>query len=701
MFAYQKLGCMDVLAVNKNSDNYRYLLLITILIFLFTFVYPVNKVCSQSYSWSDFVEYVHTEMNDEMQETETEEWLEELMNMHEHPVNINVASKEELAGIPFLTDSQIEDIQAYIYRYGPMKMMHELLLVPSVGYWERMFLPLFLYASSDIPVEKKSFKLKNLFEYGENELITKLDIPLYQRDGYKDYDRETLLKSPNKKYLGNPLYHNIRYGYRYGDKLSAGFTAEKDPGEPFGSYGNRSYDMFSFHALLKTDGRLKSLALGDYKLHFGQGLVLGTGSMSGKSLHASVSASGQGIKRFFSTSEMPHFRGAAATVRLNKTEVTLFVSQNRNDATLNTDGTVATWRKDGYHRTLSEMDRKHNLTSRTAGGNILWNASQGYAGLVGYYQHFNRSFVPGADFYRMYYPSGKEFGVLGAYYGFHRYRFSASGEAGYSFNRRGWAALNTFAYRFNSRYRLKLLHRYYSHRYSSFYSGAFSENTSVTDENGIYAGVEASPLDYLQVEAYADVFYFKWPRYGLSHSSGGYDGLLRIRSRCSANVSALFSYRVKKKEKFDIYRTYHQLKARIEYTPFNNLVLKYTVAYNHTRSSAVAPGDGILISQQAGYRFSSDRLRLSLYAAYFRCNDYESRLYDYEPTLLYTFAFPSYNGEGIRLSLTGRWTFCSRWTLLGKYGLTGYFDRNSIGTGPQRIARSSKNDISVQLRYVF
>lgn len=682
----------------RCNDGYRQCSVITLLIASFLLLFSVDKVCAQYYSWSDFMEYVQAGQDDEKRNIE--EGMEELIELHEHPVNLNMASEEDLTKIPFLTQAQIEDILAYVYRYGPMKTISELMFVKSVGYEERMILPLFFYVA-DPPVEKKPFKLKNLLKYAKNELITTLNVPLYQLDGYKEYEREILLKSPNKKYLGNALYHNIRYRYTYGNKVYAGFTAEKDAGEPFGSYGNWSYDAFSFHALLKTDGILKTLALGDYKLSFGQGVVFGMGALFTKNICTSVSASNQGIKRFFSTSEVPHFRGAAATLRINKGELTLFVSQTRNDATLNKDGTVATWRKDGYHRTLGEMERKHNLLSRTLGGNILWNYARGYVGATGYYQHFNRSFEPGNAFYRMYYPTGKTFGVLGTYYSFHSYRFAMFGETGYSSDRKGVAAVHILTYRFGSHYRIKCLHRYYSPRYHSFYSGSFAENSSATNENGLYIGVEAIPVNYIQLEAYADVFRFKWPRYGLSHSSGGYEGMFRLSGRFSQTASAVFSYRVKRKEKFDVYRTYHQLKIQGEFTPIEKITLKTAIAYNHTSSVEAPSGDGWLVSQKVAYQTGEDRLQCSLYAAYFHCNDYESRLYDYEPLLMYTYAFPAYYGEGIRLSLTGRWKIGAGWTFLYKYSLTNYFDRNSIGSGTQRLNHSSKNDLNFQLRYTF
>ena len=35
---------------------------------------------------------------------------------------------------------------------------------------------------------------------------------------------------------GEPFYHSLRYSYTFEDRLQAGFVAEKDAGEPFGTH---------------------------------------------------------------------------------------------------------------------------------------------------------------------------------------------------------------------------------------------------------------------------------------------------------------------------------------------------------------------------------------------------------------------------------------------------------------------------------
>ena len=95
----------------------------------------------------------------------------------------------------------------------------------------------------------------------------------------------------------------MKYSFRYSDRLYAGVVAEKDAGEPFGALHNRyGYDYYSFYLLLKNCGRLKALAVGNYRLSFGQGLVISTDYLMGKTIYASsFNSRSSGIKKHSST----------------------------------------------------------------------------------------------------------------------------------------------------------------------------------------------------------------------------------------------------------------------------------------------------------------------------------------------------------------------------------------------------------------
>lgn len=90
-------------------------------------------------------------------------------------------------------------------------------------------------------------------------------------------------KNPNKQYLGYGYYHNLRYSFHYRDQIYAGITAEKDAGEPFFTGQNKKgYDFYSLYLLIRNIGHIKTLALGNYRVSYGYGLVINTDFGMGK-----------------------------------------------------------------------------------------------------------------------------------------------------------------------------------------------------------------------------------------------------------------------------------------------------------------------------------------------------------------------------------------------------------------------------------
>ena len=178
---------------------------------------PVLEAQNTSVSlWEENIE----QLSMDEEEKNWEDELEELSNRLHEPVNINVTTKHELEQFSFLSDIQIENILAYVYIHGQMQTIYELQLVEEM---DKHTIDLLLPFVCVHPVaEKKGFpRLKSLLKYGKQEVLTRLDVPFYTRKGYQ------------KNYLGPAMYHSLRYGYRYGDYLQMGITAEKDAGEPF------------------------------------------------------------------------------------------------------------------------------------------------------------------------------------------------------------------------------------------------------------------------------------------------------------------------------------------------------------------------------------------------------------------------------------------------------------------------------------
>lgn len=543
-------------------------------------IYPVDKVGAQHYSWEEFVEKISVDEYEDGEDLSP--LLEELAALHEHPFNLNTATKDDLEQLPFLDGDEIEEILAYVYRYGPMQSLGELMLIEELDYQTRQFLTLFVYVENPVE-EKEKLRLKTLLKGGRHEVTSRLDVPLYKRDGYKIPEDEVLLKNPNKVYLGNPLYHNIRYTYQYRNRLFWGFTAEKDAGEPFGSYGNKAYDAYSFHFLLKDCGKLTALALGDYRLGFGEGLVVNSDFSLGKSTLFNMGDTRPSIKKFSSTSETSFFRGIAAAFRFGRVDMSAFYSYLPTDATLRKDGTISSLKTDGLHRTLLELSKKHNVTEQSVGTDVTWNTGYFSLGATVFYQHFSRSFSKGTELYRQYYPDGKDFLNAGLHYRWHRDRFSFSGETAFSSVYGGWATLNKAIYRFNHRYSMVALQRLFTYQYVGLRANSFSEGGAVRNESGFYTGVEASPLNELKLSAYVDYFYFPWAKFGIPHTSEGVEGVFQVDWVVSGKWELSGRYQLKRKERYGQPYLYHKLKVQAQCMPSKFWEWRGVVRYTRVR----------------------------------------------------------------------------------------------------------------------
>lgn len=668
--------------------------------FCFLQCYIVDNVCAQQYSWEEFVEKISTSEEDGEYEY-LNPVLDDLAELHENPFNLNEATAKDLEQLPFLDGSTIEDILFYIYRYGPLQSLGELKMIDKLDYQIRQFLTLFVYVAP-VKKEKEKVKLKTLLKEGRREVLSRLDVPLYKRDGYKIPSDEILLKNPNKVYLGNGLYSNLRYRYRYRNKLYWGFSAEKDAGEPFGSYGNRGYDHYSFHLLLKDCGKLKTLALGDYRMSFGEGLVVNTDFSLGKTMMLNFLDSRKGIKKFSSVAETSFFRGVASTFQTGQFEFSAFYSYLPMDATLKKDGTVSSLKTDGLHRTWLELSKKNNLKEQATGGNITWHGRYLSVGLTGLYQHFNIPFSTGTDLYRRYYPSGKDFVNMGINYAFRYDRFSLSGETAFSNVHKGWATLNKAAYRFSHKYSLMVLQRLFTYQYTGLRANSFSEGSSVANESGWYVGVEMLPINELKIFAYVDYFYFPWYKYRTSHSSQGVEGNLQVEWHpygSKWNVSGY--YQLKRKERNGEPYLYNKVKLQLQYAPMQLLNIRLLGRYTDIRDIYGRHTHGYMVGSTARWTEKKDKIRLSLSCVYFNSKDYKAPMSFYEPSLLYAFSFISLYGEGIRHSVNVRWNITRNWHFMMKYGMTAYFDRDEIGSGLQLIDGNRKSDLSFQLQCRF
>ena len=666
---------------------------------------------AQFATWETFVEQLHTEY-EERGQAAFESVYEGYAFLHANPININRADSTELESLGFLSPQQIAGIHQYISRHGALQTLGELMLIPELDYHTRQLLSYFVTfgpLSQTKPTPRAQWH--RMLTQGRSELSTRLDIPCYQRAGYAPRTPSQQAAAPSRYYLGNALYHNLRYHYRYGSQLSWGIGAEKDAGEPIFTAAQPLPDYLSGYLQIGNKGIMKNLVIGNYRLHFGQGLVINSDfALSKTMLLQGLNQPSSTIKPHRGLAEANYYTGAAATWSWKAWELTTFASHRPIDATLNGEA-ISSLKTDGYHRTSLEQARRGNTRSTLFGAHLRYAAHGFHGGLTAMRQSFSRPFAPSTKPYQKYATQRHAFTNVSIDYAWHHHRLSLSGETAID-GQGALATLNVLRVKAIDRLYLTLLQRHYAHNYWGLEARSFSVSSDARNEQGIYLGADWQLSTRLQVSAYADVYHFPFLRYQVSAPSYGTDGNITIRyAKERDNLMLRYRYRLKQRDVSEGYRLSngvllnewtHRLRLQWEHR-FTSL-LSVGAHAEGCLSLAETLSVGHMANIQVSYapHFGNHDLRLSSGLAAFDA-DYAARLYGYERGLLYAYNYHTYHGRGLRGYLLLHYGHKSQpsLTATAKIGATHYADRQTIGSGANAIDANHQEDLQLQIRYTF
>lgn len=656
-----------------------------------TLLFSFNTFSQTNYDWEDLINSITS-----LEDAENESWAENFElweELAQNPINLNTATKEDLLQLGFLSDEQIEDILLYVYKYSPMLSTDELAMIESIDEDTRQLLQCFVCAEL---VKKKAFpKLSEMVNYGANTLVFSASIPFFKRKGDKN------------GYLGYPYRHSFRYTYSYYNKIKFGLVGSQDGGEPFFANKNKyGYDYYSFYVSLSNMGKLKKLVLGRYKTSFGMGLVINNDLSFGKILSlTTLGRKRNNIREHSSRSESNYLQGVASSIEVVKNVTASgFISSRRIDATLTPkeENSIRTILTSGYHRTESEMNRHNNATENLAGGNITYSNNGWQIGTTAVFYNFSLPLKPDTrQIYRQWNATGRNFWNAGIDYGYRHYKFSYQGEVATA-KSGGMATINRLTYDPISTLSLVALQRFYSYKYVGLHANSFAEGGKVQNESGVFLGTTWQVLPRFTIQAYADYAYYAWPRYQADWQSKSTEFMFQCSYENSlTNLSARYIYKMREKnneEKTGLINDASH-RARIVFaTNYRELQFKSQIDYSFNNYKKTSRG--YMISENINWK-PLKQLKAFVSAAYFHTDDYASRLYTYEPGLLYQFYFPSYYGEGIHLAAHLRGDISTKLMLIAKIDYTNYFDRDHISSGLQQIDASHQSTLQLQLRWKF
>ena len=644
-----------------------------------------------------------------------EEIVHTLLYLSNHPLPVNEVGFDSLKLLCFLSDSQIDNLLRFRERVGKFSHPNELLLVMGVGQKDiDNILPFIRFDNAPSPGKPRA-SLPPL----SHELIARVRATRPKQAGYTRYSPEAFLKEEDyqrhleNRFRGAPWGTLIRYKATAGKQIQVGVTLENDPGEKyFSTYQKSGFDFLSAHVSLTPSRFVEQVIVGDYKLQWGQGVVAWHGFSSGKS-SATLSSekSGKGATPYTSTDENNFLRGAAVTLRPFRNLTVLgFISSKKTDGNRMErdsldpeDMETASLDQTGYHRSLAEGRRKHALKELTTGLSSNYNHRQFRVGYNLLYYHFTPSLRIGDQPYQQYNDPGNHRLLTSIDYKTGFYHFYLFGETALSDNG-SLATVNGLRYSGYSRASLAVIYRRYDKQYTSHYNSSFGEFSNSSNEEGIYIGLESTPVRNLKLNAYYDWFRYFSPRYRATTPKAGYEILGELLYKLKKSEWTLRFKQETKPEDLRVDdvlhtlpRTRQEYRAQFSCKAIKQWELRTRFDYIHYRKSSVSES-GTLLYQDFIYTLRKPDIKTQFRVAWFNTDSYNTRVYAYEHNVLYGYSFPAYYDKGIRSYLNLNWKPTKKTTLYLKGGVIHYPNRTYISSSLTRVEGNTLWDISCQVR---
>lgn len=639
--------------------------------------------------------------------------IEVLTFYFNNPLNINIATKEELESLNLLSPFQIRALISYRIKNGDLLTLYELRNLNGFDFVTIQNLVPFISVSPS--KNPDNLNIKRALKFGKSEVLTLWGRTLEDQQGYAPRDSNT---SENSRYMGDPNRLFLRYKFRYSTKLSFGFTAEKDPGEEFFTGSNKNgFDFYSAHLFATNVGIVKQIAVGDYHAQFGQGLTFWSGFSFRKTADVmNVVKYGRKLSGYSSRNENAFLRGAGTTVKIKDFELTGFYSNKKIDAnlldqdTLNNEQQVfSSIQQSGLHRTPGEIRDKKAISEEIIGANIDWSKNAVKLGARMVHSSYKADFSRALQTYQKFqidtnqwYNAGLDANIL-------LKNINFFGEASMS-NNGGWAYLAGALLKLDDRINVSIINRNYQPNYLSTYSNAFGEKTDNNNEKGIYVGVKADLVPGVVLTGYVDKYQFDWLSYQADGPSQGLDYMMRLQWQISRYLTVYTRFRQEAQQKNSTAdqpisslntRTKSYLRFHLTYLASNTFKLNSRVELSNAKTPGTPTGTGFVIYQDFQVKFMESKSTLTGRVALFDVNDYDARIYTYENDVLYYFSVPAFNNRGARAYLVWHYKPLKSVAFWVKASRTFVSNTTSMGSGTEYIDAPHKTEIRVQARLKF
>lgn len=644
-------------------------------------------------------------------ETEDDTYLQVLNELRRNPINLNTASEDDLKDLRFLTALQIENLVRYRKIFGYFLSIYELQAVPT---WDIETIQKVLPYVTVKDVVNFGKEIGKRFRDGVYSLLGRTTYVLEKSRGFKQKDSA----NATSFYPGGREKLFVRFKYQYKNLLQYGIVGEKDAGEQFfKGEQKQGFDFYSFHLFARNIGAIKSLALGDFTVNLGQGLIQWQSLAFKKSPDAlNIKRQATVLRPYNSAGEYNFHRGAGITLQKNKWEATLFASYRNLDAnlqvdTLNNEDFISSFLTSGYHRTASEIADRNMQKQLAYGGNITYRQNKWHLSVNTIQYSFDKPVEKDkSQLYNSFAISGKRWANYSTDYSYTWRNVHFFGETALDY-KNNLATINGLQISADARADLAFVYRNISKGYQSLNGNAFTESTFPTNEKGLYAGITLRPSSQIRIDAYADVYSFPYLKYRVDAPSRGRDYMAQLYYKPNKQVEVYTRYRNETKQQNynpdnlptepipfiarQSWRTQYSVKLNPKLTLRNRFELMWYDRKGPQKE------EGFLTYVDLIYNPPMKPLSASLRLSYFNTDGFNSRIYTYENDVLYSFSIPALYDKGWRTYLNINYSFNRKWQGWFRIAQTIYRDKTLIGSGLDEITGNKRTELKLQFLYLL
>ncbi|MCB0705198.1 MAG: helix-hairpin-helix domain-containing protein [Saprospiraceae bacterium] len=635
--------------------------------------------------------------------------FEQLENYRKNPLDLNQANREELEDLKLLSDIQIDRLLQYREDNGNLISIYELQAVP--GFELETIRAILPYVRAGGALDDFHQPLGKMLIQGDNKLFLRWTTNLEALDGQTNPD-------PAKQFLGDANRYYVRYRHSFENRLYYGITAEKDPGEAFfGPSNPGGFDYYSAHFYLRNYRNwLPDLAIGDYRVSMGQGLIAYSGFGYGKSADAvRILRPSRPLGPYSSVNEFDFFRGAALRLRpISNLEITLFASLNNQDARVDDttfqNDIVSSLLITGFHRTEAEASLKGNVIEFAKGGSVKWKGKRFHVAYNLIHSSLSAPLQRSTQLYNQFYFQGSSLLNTSVDYDWRWKGIHVFGETALDGNG-GLATSNGLLVAVSRELDLALLYRNFSAEFQTLHGNAFAESRETRNENGIYTGMTWRPAKGWILNGYYDLYRHPWLRYLIDAPSRGSDWLIRLERFKKRTWRIYLQFRGEKKEfnvsnnegKTDVISEGITFSSRLhfEYKVSPSLEFRSRIGWNTYTPAQGDQTQGWMMYQDVIFKPKSFPLSFTARYALFETDDYNTRFYNFENDLLYVFSIPAYYDRGSRMYLNMRYHATSDLTLEFRIARLFLPTRTELGSGPYLVEGPKRTEIKAQASFSF